>query len=141
MNPFGRGPRDEDGAACARVLLSPSAQRDRLTAGVYLPSDPAEPLGRVERALRLASEAAPILDRIRQASRAGRLEKAAPETLLEPARGAGIVSPAEVLVVEAAVAARRDAIAVDSFSPEEYFGGAPAKPAPAPSADEMLAGR
>ncbi len=121
LNPFGTGPHDEDGAACARVLLSPSAQRDRLTAEIYLPQEAHEPLAQLERALHLATDAGPLLERIRQASRAGTLARGAPESLLGAAVGAGVITPAEARLVEDAAAARRQTIAVDSFSPVEYF--------------------
>ena len=121
LNPFGLGPKDDDGAACARVLLSPSAQRDRLTADLYTPSDPEEALGRIERALRLVGEATPVLDKIRQASRKGTLERAAPETLVEAAVRAGVIEARDASLVKDAATARHDATRVDSFSPEEYF--------------------
>lgn len=104
------------------MLLSPSAQRDRLTAEVYLPQESDEPLAQLEHALRLATDAAPLTERIRQASRAGTLVKAAPESLAQAAVAAAVITPAEAQVIEDAVAARRQAIAVDSFSPAEYFG-------------------
>ena len=61
------------------------------------------------------------MERIRQASRAGTLAKGAPESLAQAALGKGVVTPAEARLLEDAAAARRQAIAVDSFSPAEYF--------------------
>jgi acyl-CoA dehydrogenase len=104
------------------VLLAPSEQRDRLTEDVYLPQGNTQPLAQLENALKLASAAVPILERIRQASRAGTLPKAAPETLVAAALQSGVITPTEGRLVEDAAAARRQAIEVDSFSPEEYFG-------------------
>jgi acyl-CoA dehydrogenase len=121
LNPLGSGPSDEDGAACARVLLAPSEQRDRLTAGVYLPQSDDEPLGRLERALRVVTEAAGVLGRIQKASREGRLEEGEPEALLEKAVQVAVITAAEARLVQEAAEARREVIAVDSFSPEEYF--------------------
>jgi acyl-CoA dehydrogenase len=133
LNPFGLGPKDADGALCARVLLAPSEQRDRLTAGLYAPSAPGEALGRMERALHLVSEAEPLLERIRRASRKGTLDKAAPETLLEPALREGVIDAREAAVVQRAAEARNEAIEVDSFSPEEYF-----RAAVVPATDEAV---
>ena len=121
LNPFGLGPTDKDGAACARVLLAPSAQRDRLTGDLYGPSNPEEALGRMERALRLVTDAMPVLERIQKASRKGTLDRAAPETLVEAALRAGVIGPDEATAVREASAARREATLVDSFSPGEYF--------------------
>jgi acyl-CoA dehydrogenase len=122
MNPLGVGPSDADGGAVARILLGPSAQRDRLTEGAYAPADPGDPLARLERAFTLAAEAAPVLDRIRQAIRKRVLAKDDPEALVGPAVAASVVSAQEADLVRAAAAARLEAIQVDSFSAEEYFG-------------------
>ena len=48
--PFGvrlRPPSDRRGHEAARLLLEPSAARDRLTAGIFLPADPTSALGRI----------------------------------------------------------------------------------------------
>ena len=96
-------------------------------------SDPEEALGRVERALRLVTEAMPVLERIRRASRAGTLERAVPETLVEAALLAGVIRPDEASAVRDAATARLEAAVVDSFSPEEYF-----RLATSPVADEAV---
>jgi hypothetical protein len=51
--------------------------------------------------------------------------KAPPESLLEPALGAGVISPGDDALVRAALAARRQVIEVDSFSPEAYYRSVP----------------
>ncbi len=55
-----RTPNDKLTQACARILLSESEVRDRLTAGVYLSDDPEDVTGSLEYALRcvLAAESA-----------------------------------------------------------------------------------
>ena len=59
-NPVGHPPSDALGAQAAATLRRPGAQRDRLTADVYLPTDPAQALGRLERAFLLnTAEGAP----------------------------------------------------------------------------------
>jgi acyl-CoA dehydrogenase len=121
LNSFGAGPSDADVAACARILLTPSEQRERLTSGCYAAEGPDEPAWRLEEALRLATEAAPVLARVRDASRHGRIPCGAPETLLEKAVEAKVISAAEARLVSEATEARLEAIRVDSFSPEEYF--------------------
>ncbi len=54
LNPLGAPPSDRDGALVAATLQTPGAQRDRLTAGIFL-SDPDQAVGRMERALILAA--------------------------------------------------------------------------------------
>lgn len=52
-----RTPNDKLTQACARILLSESEARDRLTEGVYLSDDPEDVTGCVEHALRCVVEA------------------------------------------------------------------------------------
>ncbi len=120
LNPLGAPPSDRLGAELARLLTTPGPVRDRLAEDMYIPSDPREALGRMERAFGLVSEAAPVLEKIRQAARAGRLPKGAPDTLLAAATEAGVIDAREAALVREAAAAREDAIQVDSFSPAEY---------------------
>jgi acyl-CoA dehydrogenase len=120
LNPVGTPPSDRLGARVARLLTTPGPVRERLGEGLYVPTDPQEAVGRLERAFRLVSEAAPVIDKIRQATRAGRLPKGAPEALTSAAREAGIIEASEAALVCEAVAAREDSIQVDSFSLAEY---------------------
>ncbi|MEA2601044.1 MAG: acyl-CoA dehydrogenase [Acidobacteriota bacterium] len=53
LNPLGAPPSDSDGALIAAILQTPGAQRDRLTAGIFL-SNADQAVGRLERALGLA---------------------------------------------------------------------------------------
>jgi acyl-CoA dehydrogenase len=53
LNPIGAPPGDREGSRVAALLQIPGEQRDRLTEGIYLPSDPEEAVGRLERALTL----------------------------------------------------------------------------------------
>ena len=61
LAPLGHPPSDRLGGQAAVTLRAPGAQRDRLTADLFLPSDPEEALGRLERAFELvaAAEASP----------------------------------------------------------------------------------
>jgi acyl-CoA dehydrogenase len=119
FNPVGAPPSDRLGAEAADVLRRPGPQRDRLTAGIFLPAflpaflpkDPDEPLAKLERAFLLVRDAAPLLHRIAKA----RLS-------LDEALEAGVVTPDEADVLRAAAAARADVLQVDSFSLEEYLG-------------------
>jgi acyl-CoA dehydrogenase len=122
----GSPPSDRLGAQVARLLTRPGPARERLTAGIFLPTDASEPLARVERAFRLAAEAAPVLDRLREAGRHGTLPKASTDQL-ETALAAGLIDSREAGLVREAAAARLDAIQVDSFAEAEYLRrGSPA---------------
>jgi acyl-CoA dehydrogenase len=56
---IGSPPSDRLGAEVAALLRQPGEQRDRLTAGLFLPADPHEALARLERAFVLTCEDAP----------------------------------------------------------------------------------
>ena len=120
LNPLGTGPSDATGSRAAHTLLAPSSQRDRLTQRIWLPDDGKTGLGRLERALQLCTEAEPVLRKLKDAMRQGRLPKARPAQLIDQAREAGIISQAERDLVEAAEIARSEATAVDSFTLAEY---------------------
>ncbi len=109
--PVGLPPSDLLGAEVADVLRRPGLQRDRLTAGLFLPKDPNEPLAKLERAFLLVRDAAPLLHRIAKA----RLS-------MDEALEAGIVTPDEADVLRSAAKARAEVLQVDSFSLEEYLG-------------------
>jgi acyl-CoA dehydrogenase len=121
LNPIGAPPSDGLGSRLARILTAPSSQRDRLTEGIFLPTDPSEALGRIERAFSLGAEAAPILDRLDQATRAGVLPKAPPEGQVAEALTRGLLDAREAALLREATAAREDAIQVDSFTLREYL--------------------
>ncbi|MFQ5750190.1 MAG: acyl-CoA dehydrogenase domain-containing protein, partial [Planctomycetota bacterium] len=121
---IGSGPRDELGHRIARVLQTPGRARDALTRGLFVPSDPEHPLGRLENAFRLCVEADGVARRIRKAVKAGTLPRNRPENLIEPALEAGILTPEEADLMRRAEAAREDAIQVDAFTLEEYLATA-----------------
>jgi acyl-CoA dehydrogenase len=121
--PLGRPyvvPSDELGHDVARLLIEPSATRDRLTSGMFI-GDPDEPIGLLERALAAAVAAEPIERKLRDALRFGALDgRLAPgegdAELAARAVAAGIISEAEA----SALAAQRDLAArvvrVDDFA-------------------------
>jgi acyl-CoA dehydrogenase len=131
VNPIGHPPSDTLGARVAAVLRRPGEQRERLTSDVFVPADPEQALGRLERAFILLAEAAPILDRIVKASRAGQLPTGSPESLLDAALAAGLIRNDEAERVREAAAAREDAIQVDSFPLDESLGLGQTAPAAA----------
>ena len=124
---FGAGPDDATGQRLARAIQQPGAQRDRITGRIHVPNDPHEALGRLEHALQLCTDADPVLKKLKDAVRAGRLPKARPEQLLDQAVERGIVSDAERQLVRDAEVARAEAVAVDSFTLAEYAATAVAQ--------------
>jgi acyl-CoA dehydrogenase len=120
LNPIGTMPSDQLGSEIAHSMITPGAQRDRLTADIYIPAsdslDANEALGRLERAFLLSAQAELILQKIKSASRAGQLPDRKPEQLIEAALTCGAIAPEEAKLIREAEVARNDAIQVDAFS-------------------------
>src|SRR5437899_95092 len=109
--PFGlarRGPRDRLTQACAKILLAPSATRDRLTVGIFHGVGD-EGLARLERAFALTVDTQPLRDRLRNAGIRD----------IDAACAQRVITDAEAKELRATADAVAAAIAVDDFSPEE----------------------
>ncbi|HEX6900685.1 MAG TPA: acyl-CoA dehydrogenase [Thermoanaerobaculia bacterium] len=70
VNPLGAAPSDREGGRLAAILQTPGEQRDRLTADLYLPADPDEAVGRLERAFLLVSRSLTEPELAREAAEA-----------------------------------------------------------------------
>jgi acyl-CoA dehydrogenase len=109
--PFGRGrrgPSDELRRRCARLLLEPSAARDRLTAGLFLDGGD-DGIGRLARAFTLVTEAGEITRRMRKAHVRDR----------QLARQQNLITDAEDRQLEAMERAVAAVVAVDDFAAAE----------------------
>jgi acyl-CoA dehydrogenase len=124
LNPMGSMPNDKLGQAAARTLLQPGDQRDRITGNLHVPQDNASALGRLEHAMQLCTDSEPVMRKLKDAVRGGRLPKARPAQLLDQAVESGIITAAEHQLMHAAEAARAEAVAVDSFTLQEYLASA-----------------
>jgi len=120
--PLGRHyemPSDQLGHEVAKLLIAPSATRDRLTAGMYLLRAENDAVGVVELALEATIAAEPIEAKLRAAEKAARVGAGDTETQLRHAQEAGILSADEVAVVQRRILLRDKAIAVDDF-PQDF---------------------
>ena len=121
--PLGRpyfAPSDKLGHAVARLLLEPSATRDRLTAGMYLPAAGDGPVTAIERALAATLAAEPIEAKMRTAAKEGRFDAKLPagggvDVLAARAEAAGVITAAEGAAVLAARDLTAKVIRVDDF--------------------------
>jgi acyl-CoA dehydrogenase len=110
-----RPPSDALGGEVARSLLEGSAQRHRLTSDIYVPPPHEDGLGRLEAALASCVEALSVETKIRDAVRAGRLDRAPGKELADAALAAGIITAEERSRIDQADRARDEAIQVDAF--------------------------
>ena len=115
-------PSDQLGHMVARLLIAPSATRDRLTAGMYVPADESEVVGALEAALNMALEAEAVETRIRAAARNLALAGTTPQALADAALAALIISREEHALLARFAALRDRVIAVDHF-PQDFGRG------------------
>jgi acyl-CoA dehydrogenase len=119
--PLGRHllpPSDELGHQVADLLLEPSTVRDRLTAGVFIPSDPEEPIAELEQALRAAIGVEGIYARIYAAAKEGRITGKTPDELAAHAQAQSLITREELEALSRAKVLRRAVIMVDDFPPD-----------------------
>ena len=121
--PLGRPyviPSDQLGHDVARLLIEPSATRDRLTAGMYLSNDPEDALNILERALVASIAAQPIEMKIRAALRADRLSSVLPSDGdiegINKAKAIGVITASEADTLVEARALMEKVIRVDDFA-------------------------
>jgi acyl-CoA dehydrogenase len=117
--PLGRPyvvPSDKLGHEVARLLIEPSATRDRLTAGMYLPKTETNIVGALELALDAALAAEPIAARMRDAAKAGRFAAKLNEDRIAAAFAAGVVTADEVSILRRAQRLVEQVIRVDDFA-------------------------
>jgi acyl-CoA dehydrogenase len=109
-------PGDRLSGRVARIPMEPSALRDRLSDGAFVPSDPSDPLGRLENALKKVTAAEAVEQKLRSAVRNGLIEKRDGGSYAEEAVLRGIITREEADILRSADVARRDVIRVDDFT-------------------------
>ena len=127
LGPRGRPPSDDLGHRVAALLLEPSPVRERLSHGVYVPANTAEPVAQLELALRAALAVEPLYARIYAAARRKEISGHTPDELAAHAEERGIISREERDAIASSKALRREVIMVDDFPPD--FGREGAQPA------------
>ena len=122
--PLGRPyvvPSDTLGHEVARILIEPSAARDRLTAGTFISRSPENPVAQIERALAATIAAEPIEAKLRSAVKDGRVDAKLPpgatiDALLARAEAAGVITASEAAAVRVALDLTAKVIRVDDFA-------------------------
>ncbi|MEZ5461117.1 acyl-CoA dehydrogenase [Dokdonella sp.] len=115
-----RPPSDRIGRRVARDILEDREARQTLTGDIFIP-DPDEPgLGMLEAALDKAVASLPIETKLRDAVRAGELDRAPGHMLDDLGLAAGVITQLEFDRLNDARDARNEVIQVDAFDPELY---------------------
>ena len=107
------GPSDDLTKRCAELLLTPSATRERLTAGLYLDKGANGSIATLERAFNLVCETAPLHDKLHQARCRG----------LQQAVAEGLLSETEAARLREVEGAVEQVLAVDDFAADELGEG------------------
>jgi len=115
-----RPPSDRLGSEVARDILEDREARRSLTADVFIPPADEPGLGALEAALEKAVLALPIETKLRDAVRAGRLDRAPGYMLDELGVTAGVISGDEYDLLNEAREARDEVIAVDAFDAQVF---------------------
>ena len=130
--PLGRPyavPSDKIGHQVAKLLIEPSATRDRLTAETYVPKVESEAVGALELALIATIAAEPLDAKIRAAEKRGEFAdnpEANVRDLAQAAFAAGVVSADEFALLKRRNELRDIVIHVDDFPPDFGLGKAQA---------------
>jgi acyl-CoA dehydrogenase len=121
--PIGRHfapPHDRLGHEVAALLLAPSAARDRLTAGIFVPTGEADQFGRIEIALTAVIAAEALEKKLQGFIEEHPLLHGDLEAQLREAQRSGVLSATETETVREAARLRRAVIRVDDFAPASY---------------------
>jgi acyl-CoA dehydrogenase len=112
--PF-KQPSDRLDHSAAEILLSTSSARDRLTEGIFIPSNTDEPLGLIEDALPRVIAAEPVEKKIQKAVKSGEIKRGFREDELEEALSAGIIDENEAGLLRIVIKFRKEVVGVDDF--------------------------
>ena len=110
-------PSDELGHQVVKVMMAPGEVRNRLTAGIYVPTSANEPLGKLEMALQCAVACKDANFKIRAAVKAGQISARGNEKIAE-ALDQGIITNTEAESLKKMKSLRRSVIMVDDFLPD-----------------------
>lgn len=110
-------PTDALAHEIARLMMEPGAARDRLTAGVYLPSADNEPLADLEQALQCAIQCSPIEARLREAAKLRQITAKGEEKIAQ-ALQLKVITAEEAELLHKMRNLRSRVIKVDDFPPD-----------------------
>ena len=125
-------PSDDLGHQVAKLLIQPSAARDRLTAECYLPLTENEPVGAIELALVATLETEAIETKIREAEKSGRFfgnPLANVRDIAQAAVECGVITAVEFEKMKRRNVLRDIVVRVDDF-PFDFNVATANKPAP-----------
>ena len=122
INPLGSPPSDKLSSKIAYNTMTPSVQRDRLTALCHIPASKNDHFVKLEKAFEKIVKAQPSIRKVKKAIKQKLLPKKAVELLVDEAVKKHVLTKEEAKVLKEAEIMRYDMIQVDAFTEEEYRG-------------------
>lgn len=120
INSMGSQASDGWSHLISTAMMTPGKMRDRLTDGIYLPTERSEAIGRLEYAFVTVLKAEDAEKKVKKAIRSGVLPRKKVHLLLDEARSKNVITAEELALIQEADEVRNDAIQVDDFSEEQY---------------------
>jgi len=121
--PYGKRfnpPSDQLGHDVASILLNPSASRERLTSGVFVPESDDQQVARLEEAFAIAKDADKIEKRILGLRKQGKVSGYNIEDLLKQADREVLITDEEAKLFARFIELRKAIIKVDDFDQSEF---------------------
>ncbi len=120
LGPRLKPPSDRLGARVARSLLEDQAARENLTRDIFVPNEDEVGLGRMEAALDNTVEGRRVERKLRDAVRAGEIDKAPGLQLARIGLEAGVITRTDFEILERAEETATEVVRVDAFEPDTY---------------------
>ncbi len=127
-------PNDALGQKIVDLVTHPTESRARLCRNLYLSPDEGNVLGQLQQAMEASSDAAPLLDKLREAYKAGVISSEHPVERIDEAERAGVLNADQAEELRDLDALVMDIINVDDFDPAELGAKTQTKRPAAPSA-------
>jgi acyl-CoA dehydrogenase len=121
MNAFTSGISDDLSHKVAQMIQEDGPQRDRLTDGIYLPTNEKEGVAIVDNAFKAVKQAEKVEKKVRQAVRDRVLPKIKSDKIYDEALVKKVITQSEYDQLKKAADMRWNAIQVDDFSQKEYL--------------------
>jgi acyl-CoA dehydrogenase len=115
-----KAPNDKLGRKVARTLLSDTDVRNRLTQGVYVPTDDDQQIARLETALKSAEEVDQLEKRLFRSRKNGEISGRTIAELLDAGLAAKVITAGEKQMYDEYDLIRREIIKVDDFDANEF---------------------
>lgn len=121
LNSISSEPGDELAHKICGLAMADSEQRERLTHGMFIPSESDESLARLEKAFKAVKKAEAAEKKMRKAVKAKTIPKKKGLELAELALSKNVITKEEFEVLQESERLRASIIQVDDFSQEEYL--------------------